>query len=123
MIDLGAAAKSPTARVELSEHLRALLRIPSISGDEIGAARHVAGVLAAEGIPAEVLEPEPRRGSVVARLRSDGTGGGPLLLMSHLDVVPAPPERWTHDPFAADFHGAHSRTTKKAARGGLSRRN
>ena len=32
-----------------------------------------------------------------------GTGGDPLLLMSHLDVVPAPPERWTHDPFAADI--------------------
>jgi acetylornithine deacetylase/succinyl-diaminopimelate desuccinylase-like protein len=39
---------------------------------------------------------------VSARLRGDGTGGEPLLLLSHLDVVPAPPERWTHDPFAAE---------------------
>ena len=37
------------------------------------------------------------------RLRGDGTGGEPLLLLSHLDVVPAPAERWTHDPFGADL--------------------
>ena len=51
----------------------------------------------------EIVEPVPGRGSVHARLRGDGTGGEPLLLLSHLDVVPAPPERWTHDPFAADL--------------------
>ena len=47
--------------------------------------------------------PCPGRGSVHVRLRGDGTGGEPLLLLSHLDVVPAPPERWTHEPFAADL--------------------
>ena len=47
-------------------------------------------------------EPVPGRGSVTARLRGDGTGGAPLLLLSHLDVVPAPPELWTHDPFDGD---------------------
>ncbi|MER3418705.1 MAG: hypothetical protein C4343_06355, partial [Chloroflexota bacterium] len=35
--------------------------------------------------------------------RGDGTGGEPLLLLSHLDVVPAPPDGWTHDPFEADI--------------------
>jgi len=100
--DVVAAARAEPAQDELIEHLRALIRIPSVSGDEIGAARHVADVLATEGIAAEVLEPEPRRGSVVARLRGDGSGGGPLLLMSHLDVVPAPAERWTHDPFGGE---------------------
>ena len=40
---------------------------------------------------------------MTARLRGDGTGGEPLLLLSHLDVVPAPPDEWTHDPFAADL--------------------
>jgi len=101
--DLVVAARTEAAHDELIEHLRALLRIPSVSGDEIGAARHVADVLAADGVPTEVLEPEPKRGSVVARLRGDGSGGGPLLLMSHLDVVPAPAERWTHDPFGGEI--------------------
>jgi acetylornithine deacetylase/succinyl-diaminopimelate desuccinylase-like protein len=101
--DLVTAAHGQLAREELIEHLRALIRFPSVSGDEIEVARHVADVLDVAGIPAEVFEPEPKRGSVVARLRGDGTGGGPLLLMSHLDVVPAPPERWTHDPFGAEI--------------------
>lgn len=103
MIDeLVAAARTSAAQDELIDNLRALIRIPSVSGDEIAAARHVADVLEAEGIPAEVFEPEPQRGSTVARLRGDGSGGGPLLLLSHVDVVPAPAERWTHDPFGAD---------------------
>jgi acetylornithine deacetylase/succinyl-diaminopimelate desuccinylase-like protein len=40
---------------------------------------------------------------VHVRLRGDGTGGEPFLLLSHLDVVPASADRWTHDPFAADI--------------------
>ena len=55
------------------------------------------------GLAPEVVEPVPGRGSVVARLRGDGTGGEPLLLLSHLDVVPADAEGWTHPPFAADI--------------------
>jgi acetylornithine deacetylase/succinyl-diaminopimelate desuccinylase-like protein len=39
----------------------------------------------------------------VARVRGDGTGGEPLLLLSHLDVVPAPPEGWSRDPFSGDL--------------------
>ena len=36
---------------------------------------------------------------MVVRLRGDGSGGGPLLLLTHLDVVPAEAEGWTQDPF------------------------
>jgi len=96
-----------TAHERLVASLRDLIRIPSVNppdppGAELAAARYVAGALADVGVPAEVFEPVGGRGSVVARLRGDGTGGPPLLLLSHLDVVPAPPERWAHDPFAAD---------------------
>ena len=89
---------------ELVGHLRALIRLPTVNppGDEILAARYLADVLDAAGLEPRVLEPFPGRGNVVARLRGDGTGGGPLLLLGHLDVVPAPPERWTHDPFGAE---------------------
>ncbi len=61
-----------------------------------------ATLLEAAGLEPEIVEPVPGRGSVHARLRGDGTGGEPLLLLSHLDVVPAPADRWSHDPFAAD---------------------
>ena len=101
------------AHGELIEHLRALIRIPSTNpppppGDgELRAAQAVAAILADSGVSSEIIEPEPGRGSVVARLRGDGTGGEPLLLLSHLDVVPAPPEAWTHDPFGADLEDGH----------------
>ncbi len=77
---------------------------PPDPGDgETRAARLVAARLDEVGIPATIVEPVPGRGSVVARLRGDGTGGEPLLLLSHLDVVPADAGEWTHDPFGADL--------------------
>ncbi len=87
--------------------LRDLIRIPSINppdppGPELAAARRVADELRAAGLAPEVMEPFAGRGTVVARLRGDGTGGDPLLLLSHHDVVPADPVRWTHPPFAAE---------------------
>jgi acetylornithine deacetylase/succinyl-diaminopimelate desuccinylase-like protein len=90
--------------------LRELIRIPSINpplvdapDGERRAAEWIAAALTDAGLVPEVLEMIPGRGSVAARLRGDGTGGEPLLLLSHLDVVPAPSELWTHDPFAADL--------------------
>jgi acetylornithine deacetylase/succinyl-diaminopimelate desuccinylase-like protein len=105
---------------ELVELLRSLLRIRSVNppggqGSEIGldgsartdgeirAARFLEQVLAAEGLQPTVAEPFAGRGSIVARVRGDGTGGDPLLLLSHLDVVPADPTGWSHDPFGGDL--------------------
>ena len=97
------------AHATLVEDLRDLIRIPSVNPPdpaapdrELVAARHVAALLSDLGLAPELLEPVPGRGSVACRLRGDGSGGGPLLLLSHLDVVPAPLDGWTHDPFAAD---------------------
>jgi acetylornithine deacetylase/succinyl-diaminopimelate desuccinylase-like protein len=94
---------------ELIANLRDLIRIPSVNpppvdapDGELRVARHIADVLGDAGIPAEIVEPVEGRGSVIAGLHGDGSGGAPLLLLGHLDVVPASPERWTHDPFAGD---------------------
>jgi acetylornithine deacetylase/succinyl-diaminopimelate desuccinylase-like protein len=98
------------AHDEVVATLRDLIRIPSINppdpaapDQETRAARYLADRLSGIGLAPEVVEPVPGRGSVHVRLRGDGTGGEPLLLMSHLDVVPAPAERWSHDPFGADL--------------------
>jgi acetylornithine deacetylase/succinyl-diaminopimelate desuccinylase-like protein len=104
------AAEWERAGDELVATLRELIRIPSINpppadaGDgELRVAKWIAASLADAGLEPEVFEPVPGRGSVTARLRGDGSGGDPLLLLGHLDVVPAPSERWTHDPFAGDI--------------------
>ncbi len=91
-----------SARREAVDHFKALLRIDTTNppGNEIAAARHIAGILDAEGIEYRIVESKPTRASLVARLRGSGKRG-PLLLNGHLDVVPAEAERWSHDPFAA----------------------
>jgi acetylornithine deacetylase/succinyl-diaminopimelate desuccinylase-like protein len=101
----GETTMSDRELAELVELLRALIRIRSVNppGDEILAARYVEQVLSAEGLRPTVVEPFPGRGSIVARVRGDETGGDPLLLLSHLDVVPAEPAGWSHDPFGGDL--------------------
>ena len=90
--------------------LRDLIRIrsvnppdPAMPDGETQVARYLADRLEALGLEPEIVEPAPGRGSIHVRLHGDGTGGDPFLLLSHLDVVPAPAARWTHDPFAADI--------------------
>ncbi|HST00323.1 MAG TPA: M20/M25/M40 family metallo-hydrolase, partial [Usitatibacter sp.] len=67
------------------------------AGDTTVAARAMAKHLLDAGFDAtdvQVLEPFPHRGNLVARLR--GTGElKPLLLLAHLDVVPARKEDWS----------------------------
>jgi acetylornithine deacetylase/succinyl-diaminopimelate desuccinylase-like protein len=89
--------------------LRDLIRIPSVNPPDPAApdgetrvARYLEARLRDLGLKPEVVEPVAGRGSVHARLRGDGSVGEPFLLLSHLDVVPAPPDRWTHAPFDAD---------------------
>jgi acetylornithine deacetylase/succinyl-diaminopimelate desuccinylase-like protein len=91
-------------QAEAVEHLRALVRINTTNppGDERPAADYVAGVCEKAGLSVEVMESGPGRGNVVARLRGTGSAR-PLLFLSHLDVVPAEPSKWTHAPFAADL--------------------
>jgi acetylornithine deacetylase/succinyl-diaminopimelate desuccinylase-like protein len=88
---------------EAVRYLQDLLRIDTTNppGNELAAAEYLAGVLRAEGYEPTVLEAAPQRGNLVARLKGDGSLP-PLLLYTHLDVVPAEPEHWTHPPFAGD---------------------
>ena len=101
----GEAKLSERELIELVELLQALIRIKSVNppGDEILAARYLEQALTDEGLAPTVVEPFPGRGSIVCRVHGDGTGGGPLLLLSHLDVVPAEPAGWSHDPFGGEL--------------------
>src|SRR3984957_8721955 len=46
----------------------------------------------------QVFSPAPHKGNLVARLRGSGARK-PILLLAHLDVVPALREDWSFDPF------------------------
>ncbi|HHY96068.1 MAG TPA: M20/M25/M40 family metallo-hydrolase [Firmicutes bacterium] len=85
------------------QHLISLIRLDTTNppGNEIRAARYLEEVLEREGIWHQVFEPAPGRGSIVARLKGNGEAA-PLLLMAHLDVVPARAEEWQHPPFAGE---------------------
>ena len=71
------------------------------TGDTGRAAEAMAARLRAvgfEGADVQVFKPAPRKGNLVARLR--GTGARkPILLLAHLDVVPAIAADWSMDPF------------------------
>jgi acetylornithine deacetylase/succinyl-diaminopimelate desuccinylase-like protein len=98
-IDWGAATD------EALVHFKELLRIDTTNppGNERAATDYLARVLDREGIGYQVVESEPTRASLVARLRGSGKHG-PLMLSGHLDVVPVERDRWTHDPFGAEEH-------------------
>lgn len=74
--------------------LRDLVSIPSPSGSEEDAARHVEDVARSDGLDAERNEL-----GVVIEV-SGGRPGKTLALVSHLDTVPAG-DGWTRDPFDA----------------------
>ena len=70
-------------------------------GNEQAAAKYIAGVLAKEGIPADILDLAPGRSAVVARLRSSAVAdpSRALLLVAHMDVVGVDRSKWSVDPF------------------------
>jgi acetylornithine deacetylase/succinyl-diaminopimelate desuccinylase-like protein len=71
------------------------------TGDTGLAADAMGARLRAAGFPdsdVQVFKPAARKGNLVARLRGTGLRK-PILLMAHLDVVPAQREDWSFDPF------------------------
>lgn len=83
-------------------HFQNLIRLNTVNppGNEQIAVDYLAALLKKEGIDYQILEAAPGRSNLVARLAS-GTSEGPLLLSSHLDVVPVEPEKWRYPPFEA----------------------
>uniref|UniRef100_A0A7C4BAS2 M20/M25/M40 family metallo-hydrolase n=1 Tax=Thermofilum pendens TaxID=2269 RepID=A0A7C4BAS2_THEPE len=68
-------------------------------GNETAAAKLLAEELEGRGVEYKLLESAPGRGSIVAWAESKEPGPS-LLLLSHLDVVPARADEWSVDPFS-----------------------
>jgi len=116
-----APAAPAVDRERLTDDLRALIRIPSVTGSEEAVAAWAADALAELGLPVEVVRPEPAevradpawpgeempRTSlpiVIGRAGGAVGGGRRVILSGHLDVVPpGDPATWTADPWGAEI--------------------
>ncbi len=93
---------SPESRgEEIARFLSELIKVDTTNppGNETEAAKLVRDKLGELGVDSVLVESEPGRGNVVARVKGEEEGPT-LLLLSHLDVVPAKPEEWSVDPFS-----------------------
>lgn len=69
-------------------------------GNESQAVAFLAGIFKDEGITFDTASSAPGRSNIWARLK--GSGSEPaLVLLHHMDVVPADPRYWDVDPFSA----------------------
>jgi acetylornithine deacetylase/succinyl-diaminopimelate desuccinylase-like protein len=104
----GASAQSSSLAEQAQRHFLDLIRLDSSNppGNETRVAQYLKSVCDREGIPHELLGPDPQRLNFVARLKGSGAAR-PLLLMAHSDVVPAEPSQWSVDPFEAVVKDGH----------------
>lgn len=84
----------------LCEYLRIDTTNPP--GNEAPGAEFLGDVLRGEGIEFRLYESALGRSSLLARLRGSGEGR-PLILLNHIDVVPANPENWQIHPFSGEI--------------------
>lgn len=73
-------------------------------GNEAAAAAWLKAELIRRGITDDVIiyEPAPRRAVLVGRIAGSDSLD-PLILNHHMDVVPADPAQWSHDPFGGEI--------------------
>jgi acetylornithine deacetylase/succinyl-diaminopimelate desuccinylase-like protein len=68
-------------------------------------AEYLAGEFRSAGFPADDVQvvpfklPADQTAALVVRYRGDGSGGRPILLLAHMDVVTAKRSDWERDPF------------------------
>jgi acetylornithine deacetylase/succinyl-diaminopimelate desuccinylase-like protein len=87
----------------LSNYIR--INTSNPPGNELAAAKMLKEKFLRDGIPAAVFEPAPGRGVIAARLRGVGKHHKALILLSHMDVVPADPKEWSVPPFSGQVKG------------------
>lgn len=77
------------------------------SSDERAGAEYVAQLLDSVGVESTIIEPEPRRASLVARIPGADPSLDPLLIQTHLDVVPAEAAEWSVHPLSGEVRDGY----------------
>ena len=104
--DVDWKATAGEAAQTLSRYIRFDTTVPP--GDVTEAAAFLQGILEREGLAVERYEAAPGKITLVARLKAQGTPvGKPILLLHHMDVVPADASRWDVDPFGGVVKDGH----------------
>ncbi len=75
-------------------------------GNEVAAAEFFTEIFRREGIEYKTYEPLPGRVSVRAVLRGSGKKGA-VVLLNHMDVVPANSADWSFDPFGGEIRDGY----------------
>jgi acetylornithine deacetylase len=108
------------SRDEIVAFLQKLISFPSVTGEEKGIQEFIAGKLSEIGLEVDIWEPDweelkkhpgyiqvdrgyEGRPNVVGKFR--GGGGKSLLFNGHVDVIPADPSAWKHDPWLGEIEG------------------
>jgi len=106
------SSMSPVSSQSLDEAARLLqeyVRIDTSNppGDTRKAADFLAGIFEREGIPITRYESEPGKAIIYARLKAtvNPPPGKAVVLLHHMDVVPADRSQWKLDPFAGTIDG------------------
>ena len=108
------AAQHVSAQVDLGAlqdeavgWLQEYIRINTINppGNEIRGAEFFARLFEAEGIEYEIAESAPGRGNIWARLEGGDRPG--IVLLHHIDVVPADERYWDNDPLSGELRDGY----------------
>jgi acetylornithine deacetylase/succinyl-diaminopimelate desuccinylase-like protein len=101
-----------TSAQELEETTRLLQQYVAIDtsnppGDTTKAAAFLTSILEKEGIPVTRYESAPGKAIIYARLKAtvSPAAGKAILLLHHMDVVPADRAQWKTDPFTPTLQG------------------
>jgi acetylornithine deacetylase/succinyl-diaminopimelate desuccinylase-like protein len=96
------------AAAEAVSTLQAYLRIDTTNppGREKAAADFLRAIFEKEGIESHVYDLGGGRANVLARLPGSG-GRRPLILLNHMDVVPADAPRWAVPPFSGEIRDGY----------------
>jgi acetylornithine deacetylase/succinyl-diaminopimelate desuccinylase-like protein len=102
-VNVARAEAPPAVRAQALDIYRKVIAYQtSIGLHQVPAmAEYLAGKFREAGFASEDIHilPLGETASLVVRYRSDGTGGKPILLLAHMDVVTANREEWERDPY------------------------
>ena len=94
---------------EATELLQTMIRNQCVndgtpdSGGEVRNAKTLGAYLAGPGMDIKQYESHPGRGSMTLRVEGSDKEAPSLLMMGHIDVVPADVNGWKRDPFCGDL--------------------